>query len=133
VHGVSVVPREFTAALLRRENLLGPPPGAAVDDWEILDIELRGAVAGVPTVCHAVARFPPWPTWHLTATEYAVGTVGAIGAEMIARGEVRGEGVVPPERCVPAEPFRRELAKRGIATAIVPGEEPLPPFRRGTV
>ena len=126
VGGVRVVPREFTVALLRRENLLGPPAGAVVDDWEVLDIELRGRERGRPVERHALARFPPWPDWHLSATEYAVGTVGAIGAEMIARGEVRGEGVVPPERCVPAGPFRRELARRGIATAIVPPEPQLP-------
>ena len=126
VHGVSVVPREFVVALLRRENLLGPPPEAVVDDWEVLDIELRGTVDGRPSVRHAVARFPPWPAWHLSATEYAVGTVGAIGAEMIARGEIVGEGVVPPERCVPAPALRRELERRGIRTALVPPEEPLP-------
>jgi saccharopine dehydrogenase-like NADP-dependent oxidoreductase len=126
VHGVRVVPREFTVALLRRENLLGPAPGSVVDDWEVLDIELRGTQRGRTTVHHAVARFPPWPGWHLSATEYAVGTAGAIGAEMIARGEVTGAGVVPPERCVPAAPFRRELARRGIETTIVPPEAALP-------
>ena len=132
VHGAKVVPRDFTVALLRRENLLGPPPGAVVDDWEILDIEIRGTERGRPVVRHVTARFPPWPDWHLAATEYAVGTAGAIGAEMIARGEVPGEGVIPPERCVPAAPFRRELARRGIATAIVPPEAPLPEFRART-
>jgi lysine 6-dehydrogenase len=126
LRGAKVVPREFTMALLRRQNLLGPPPGAVVDDWEVLDIELRGVERGRPTVRHALARFPPWPEWRLAATEYAVGTAGAIGAEMIVRGEVAGEGVVPPERCVPAAGFRRELARRGIPTAIVPPEPPLP-------
>jgi len=127
VHGVPVVPREFTAALLRRENLLGPPKGAVVDDWEVLDIELRGSAGGRPAVVHAVARFPPWPAWHLAATGYAVGTAGAVGAEMIARGEIQGVGVIPPERCVPTAAFRRELSRRGIETAIVPPEAPLPP------
>jgi saccharopine dehydrogenase-like NADP-dependent oxidoreductase len=130
VRGSKVVPREFLLALLRRENLLGPAPGAVVDDWEVLDIELRGIDRGRQVVVHALARFPPWPAWHLAATEYAVGTAGAVGAEMIARGEVSGEGVIPPERCVPAAPFRRELARRGIATAIVPPEPPLPRLER---
>lgn len=129
VHGARVVPREFTVALLRRENLLGPRPGSVVDDWEVLDIELRGTEQGRPAVRHAVARFPPWPEWHLSATEYAVGTAGAIGAEMIARGEVTGAGVIPPERCVPAPEFRRELARRGIRTAVCPPDPPLPDFR----
>ena len=130
VRGARVVPREFLTALLRREHLLGPPAGAVVDDWEVLDIELRGSEHGRPAVRHAVARFPPWPAWHLAATEYAVGTAGAIGAEMIAGGEIAGEGVLPPELCVPAPAFRRELARRGIATSIAPPEAPLPVFGR---
>ena len=129
VRGTEVIPKEFTMALLRRQNLLGPPPGAVVDDWEVLDIELRGVQQGRPVTRHATARFPPWPDWHLAATEYAVGTAGAIGAEMIARGQIAGEGVLPPERCVPADTFRRELARRGIATALVPPEAPLPEVR----
>jgi len=129
VKGHAVAPRDFTLALLKREKLLGSPEGVVVDDWEVLDIELRGAKDGKPVVRHAVARFPPRPDWNLTATEYAVGVAGAIGAEMIARGEVREKGVVPPERCVPAAPFRAALQKRRIATTITPPEKPLPPMR----
>ncbi len=131
VKGHAVPPREFTLALLKREKLLGAPEGVTVDDWEVCDVELTGTKAGRPVVRHAIARFPPRPDWHLTATEYAVGVAGAIGAEMIARGEVREVGVVPPERCVPAGPFRTALAKRGIETTIAPDEPPLPPFRNG--
>lgn len=126
VAGAQVVPRAFTLALLRREKLLGPPPGVVVNDWEVLDIELRGTVAGKSVEHHAVARFPPRPDWHLTATEYAVGIAGAIGAEMIGRKEVPGAGVVPPELCVPAPRFREELARWGIETRLLPREGPLP-------
>ncbi|HTT74025.1 MAG TPA: saccharopine dehydrogenase C-terminal domain-containing protein [Thermoplasmata archaeon] len=126
VNGQSVVPREFTLALLRREKLLGAPAGVVVDDWEVCDIEVRGARDGRPVIRHAVARFPPRPDWHLTATEYGVGVAGAIGAELIADGTISATGVVPPERCVPAAPFRAALARRGIETAIVPPDPPLP-------
>lgn len=126
VGGTPVVPRSFTLALLRREKLLGTPPGVWANDWEVLDVEVRGTGADGPVVRHALGRFPPRPDWNLTATEYAVGVAGAVGAEMLAAGEIRGAGVVPPERCVPAGPFRRELARRGIETAIVPPEPPLP-------
>jgi lysine 6-dehydrogenase len=125
VGGRPVVPREFLVSLLRRERLLGPPTGGVVDDWEVLDIELRGTAEGRPSVVHATARFPPRPAWDLAATEYAVGVAGAIGAEMIARGTVRGEGVLPPERCVPPAAFRSELRRRMIETAITPPEPTL--------
>ncbi len=126
VKGQSVAPRDFTLALLRREKLLGAPAGITVDDWEVCDIEIRGSERGSPVVRHALARFPPRPDWHLTATEYAVGVAGAIGAELIADGQVTARGVVPPERCVPPGPFREALTRRGIVTAIVPPEPPLP-------
>mgnify|MGYP003904109191 FL=1 len=38
----------------------------------------------------------------------------SIGAQMIARGEVEGCGVLPPEQALPADTFLAELAKRGI-------------------
>jgi lysine 6-dehydrogenase len=131
VRGQAVVPKEFTLALVKRENLLGVPEGITVVDWEVCDIEVRGSKDGAGVVRHAVARFPARPDWNLTATEYAVGVVGAIGAEMIATGLVKESGVVPPERCIPPGPFRAALAKRKIETAIVPPEPPLPPPRTG--
>jgi lysine 6-dehydrogenase len=131
VRGQAVVPKDFTLALVRRENLLGVPDGVTVVDWEVCDIEVRGSKGGTPVVRHAVARFPARPDWNLTATEYAVGVVGAIGAEMIATGVVKEVGVVPPERCVPAAAFRTALARRQIETAIVPPDAALGPPRSG--
>jgi len=129
VRGRKVSPREFTLALLKREKLLGAPEGVTVNDWELFDIEIHGTKVGRPVVRHAIARFPPRPAWNLTATEYAVGVAGAVGAELIAQGQIREHGVVPPERCVPAGPFRAALAQRWIETTITPTEAPLPPPR----
>jgi lysine 6-dehydrogenase len=130
VRGQSVAPKDFTLALVKRENLLGIPEGVDAVDWEVCDIELKGTQGGKPVVRHALARFPAKREWHLVATEYAVGVAGAIGAELIASGQVSEVGVVPPERCVPAGPFREALRSRGIETAIVPPENPLPPLRK---
>ncbi len=126
VRGQEVVPREFILALLRREGLLGIPPGVTVNDWEVCDLEIHGESSGRPVHRHAQARFPPKPEWGLSATEYAVGVCGAIGAEMIVDGTIAAVGVVPPEGCVPAGPFRAALAERGIETTIHPPEPPLP-------
>jgi lysine 6-dehydrogenase len=129
VRGANVSPRDFTLALLKREKLLGAPEGVEVNDWEVLDIEIQGTLHGQPVLRHAVARFPPRPDWHLTATEYAVGVAGAIGAELLTSGQVTAKGVVPPERCIPSGPLRAALKARGIETAIVPLEPPLAPAR----
>jgi len=130
VRGQTVSPKEFTLALLKREKLLGVPEGVDAVDWEVCDIELRGSQGGRPVVRHAIARFPARRDWHVVATEYAVGVAGAIGAELIATGQINAVGVVPPERCVPAGPFRAALRRRGIETVIVPPENPLPPPRK---
>jgi len=129
VRGANVSPRDFTLALLKREKLLGAPEGVEVNDWEMLDIEIHGTQQGQPVLRHAVARFPPRPDWHLTATEYAVGVAGAIGAELLTSGQVTAKGVLPPERCIPPGPFRAALKARGIETAIVPPEPALAPAR----
>jgi hypothetical protein len=44
---------------------------------------------------------------------------------------VTARGVVPPERCFPPGALRVALKARGIETAIVPPEPPLPPARTG--
>ncbi|MCI4344227.1 MAG: saccharopine dehydrogenase NADP-binding domain-containing protein [Thermoplasmata archaeon] len=128
VRGTSVVPREFLLALLKREKLLGYPPDVEVDDWEVLDMEIQGEGPEGATTRHALGRFPPKPAWGASATEYAVGVCGAIGAELMVRGAMNGHGVRPPELCVPPGPFREALGRRGIVTAISPPESPLPPF-----
>ncbi|MGA7476876.1 MAG: saccharopine dehydrogenase C-terminal domain-containing protein [Thermoplasmata archaeon] len=129
VKGQKVTPREFTLALLKRGKLLGIPPEVTVNDWEVFDIEVKGTKGGKPVLRHVIARFPPRPDWHLTVTEYAVGIAGAVGAELIAQGKVPGVGVLPPELCIPADPFRAGLAKRGVDITITPPEGPLPAWR----
>jgi saccharopine dehydrogenase-like NADP-dependent oxidoreductase len=128
LRGTPVVPRDFLLALLKREKLLGYPEGLVVNDWEVLDIEIHGEHGGRAVHRHATARFPPWPDWHASATEYAVGVCGAIGAELFAQRAMNGFGVVPPELAVPPKAFREALQERGIHTAVVPPESPLPPF-----
>jgi lysine 6-dehydrogenase len=131
VKGLPVAPRDFILALLKREKLLGVPEGVTVTDWEYCDIEIRGELNGQSVERHAIGRFGARPDWNLTATEYAVGVAGSVGAELIAGGQVTETGVVPPERCIPPGPFRAMLKQRGVETAITPPEEPLPLLRVG--
>ena len=86
VGGTPVVPKRFLLALLKQQGLLGAPKGVVVNDWEIVDLKIHGRAGRRPIVRHAQGLFPPKPAWHLTATEYAVGVAGAIGAEIDRRG-----------------------------------------------
>ena len=125
VDGHPVVPRNLLVALLKHRKLLGYPEGVRVDDVEVTDVEVRGRKGTTPVTRHAVAVFHSRPDWGLAATEYGVGVAGSVGAILIAQGKAHGPGVVPPERSIPAQPFREMLAQRGIVTRISPPEEPV--------
>jgi lysine 6-dehydrogenase len=48
----------------------------------------------------------------------------AIGALMLARGDVRMPGVVAPEACIEPEPFLDELERRGVTVQDMTGQWP---------
>lgn len=48
----------------------------------------------------------------------------AIGALMLARGEINKPGVVAPEACIDPEPFLAELGRRGVAVQEMTGQWP---------
>ncbi len=58
---------------------------------------------------------PPMEEWGGKAAYYKnVGIPLAIGAQMLAKGQVKGRGVLPPEQALDPEIFFSELARRGI-------------------
>jgi saccharopine dehydrogenase (NAD+, L-lysine-forming) len=52
--------------------------------------------------------------WDVTGMGYATGVAASIGTQMLAKGEIKIKGVVPPEDCIEPLPFFSALAKRGI-------------------
>jgi lysine 6-dehydrogenase len=49
----------------------------------------------------------------------------AIGALMLARGEIQAPGVVPPEAVIEPGPFLAELEKRGVTVEDMTGKQPV--------
>ena len=125
VRGQSVSPKEVLLAVMRREKLLGYPPGVQVEDREIVDVEVRGRGSTGPVTRHAYAAFRSRPEWGVAATEIAVGVCGSIGAILIAQDKAIGKGVIPPELSMPPRAFREMLGARGVVTRICPPEPPL--------
>lgn len=125
IRGTPVTPKEVLLALLKREKLLGYPPGVTVEDREIVDVEVIGRARGEPVTRHAYAAFHSKPEWGVAATEIAVGVCGSIAAILIAQGKSIGKGVIPPELSIPSGPFREMLKTRGVVTRICPPEPPL--------
>jgi lysine 6-dehydrogenase len=80
-----------------------------------LVVEVRGARAGRRVTCTYRNRHPPQEEWGGQAAYFKnVGVPLSIGAQLLARGQTTGKGVLPPERALPTEPFFTELARRGI-------------------
>ncbi len=80
-----------------------------------LVVEVLGERAGRKVKCTYRTDHPPQDEWGGEAAYYKnVGIPLAIGAELIATGEVSAHGVLPPEVSLPVAPFFDALAKRGI-------------------
>ena len=96
------------------------------NDYEIARVVITGREHSARTRssmtidCHARAR----PEWQATAGDVDTACPLSIVAQMLATGRIRQLGVLPPEIGVPADPFLRELEKRGmkwmISRSLVP-------------
>ena len=64
--------------------------------------------------CHARSN----RRWHASAGDIDTGCPASIVAQMVATGQIRRHGVLPPEVAVPVEPFFTELRKRGMKIEV---------------
>jgi saccharopine dehydrogenase-like NADP-dependent oxidoreductase len=53
------------------------------------------------------------PKWGI-GLDIDTGSPPAVALEMLADGEITAFGVLPPELCIPAEPFFKRLKLRGM-------------------
>jgi len=80
-----------------------------------LVVEVVGQKGGKPAKVSLKNGHPPMESWGgKSAYGKNVGIPLSIGAQMIARGKVKGKGVLPPEASLDAISFFNELSKRGI-------------------
>jgi lysine 6-dehydrogenase len=80
-----------------------------------LVVEVLGERGGRKVKCTYRSKHPPQDEWGGEAAYYKnVGVPLAIGAELIATGQVEARGVRAPELALPVAPFFEALALRGI-------------------
>lgn len=80
-----------------------------------LVVDVFGTRDGHPVHVRLWNEHPPQEEWGGPAAYYKnIGIPLSIGAQMIAHGQVKTKGVVPPEAALAPEPFFAELARRGI-------------------
>lgn len=118
VKGVSITPRDFTLALLQAVPDFAPPETLT---RIVEDLSETGAVGGLRVDVKGEKDGNSIRLiYRLGVTRPEMATMGnstgvplSIGAQMLARGEIKAKGVFAPEGCVDPEAFLAELKKRG--------------------
>jgi len=107
VNGVSISPREF---LLR----IAPPPDVNVRDAASIVVTVKGKKNGETVKYTYRLVYGYHEKYGVSALAYLTGMPLSVVAQMLASGEIKQAGVLPPEIAVKPEPFIAELAKREV-------------------
>ena len=107
---------ETTAFEMVYELLLQLPASKETPLWAYgLVVEVHGKRDGRNVKIKLWNRHPPMEEWGGKAAYYKnIAIPLSIGAQMIARGDVKVRGVVPPETALDPDIFFAELRRRGI-------------------
>jgi len=111
IKGIEATPLE-----LMHEILIQLPESKQSPLWGYgLVVEVFGRRDGREVKVKLWNRHPPQEEWGGPAAYYKnIAIPLSIGAQMIARGDVKHRGVVPPEMAIDPEVFFAELARRKI-------------------
>ena len=112
VKGMKIAPKDVLLALLPRPSDLG----GKVEGYSCIVVDVIGKRAGKRVHAMAYASLShqeAYRKYGVTGTAYLTGTPPAIGAVMLAKGEVEAKGVIPPE-CLQPQPILKEIEKKGI-------------------
>jgi saccharopine dehydrogenase (NAD+, L-lysine-forming) len=106
-----------------------PKPPAFLDDRDSVAVVVDGKDARGPVsirydLTAGPQRHPP-----LSAVARDTGFPPAIVVDLLLTGKIPERGVLPPERCVPVEPFLEALAARGMAATVAVTRPAGPPIR----
>lgn len=103
-----------------REVILSRPPRDPSAAWAFyLDVRVVGERHGRRAVIRQAATHPL--DWGPAATGRMTAVPAVAGAEALARGEVAGPGVVPPEAAFDPDRFIRAIRRSGIKVTMRQG------------
>ena len=111
--GVRVAPRDVLKMLA-----LERPQRFSGEDVETLVVEMRGERDGARWEVRVEETCPPAGAYRVGGADANTGIPPSVIAQMIARGDIRAEGVKAPEEVVPPREFFAEMAKRGVEVHI---------------
>jgi saccharopine dehydrogenase (NAD+, L-lysine-forming) len=112
VKGVKIAPKDVLLSLLPKPaDLAGKVKG-----YSCIAVEVAGRKARKKMRILAYAYLShqeAYKKYGVTATSYLTGTPPAIGAVMLAKGDIKVRGVIPPE-CLEPKPLLAKIEKKGI-------------------
>jgi saccharopine dehydrogenase (NAD+, L-lysine-forming) len=111
VNGSEVTPRAFLEQVLKSRSTGSTAPPR---DAETVRVVVEGSEGGRKRrlTLDATTRYSNRPVFSAVARD--TGFPISVAAQMLARGEIRALGVLPPELAIPAREFLVELDRRGI-------------------
>jgi saccharopine dehydrogenase-like NADP-dependent oxidoreductase len=113
VNGTEVPAKAFLRAHLLQETSHGRTPDEG--DWAfLLHVEVEGTHQGRTASRIYRTSHPDMREWGRLATAKMTGIPTSIAAQLLARGDVHGSGVMAPEAAFDPTRFIAELARRGI-------------------
>lgn len=90
------------------------PDNKNVEDIEYVRVIIKGEKRKKPAEFILDCLAHSSKKWRAAAGDIDTGVPPSIIAQMIANGKIKQRGALPPELCVPAEMFFRELEKRDM-------------------
>lgn len=111
IDGKKIRSIDVTVKLLNR---LIPKDDVKVQDLEYIRVIMKGKRNGRPVELYLDSVARASSKLNISAGAINTATPPSIIAQMIARGQVKQKGVLPPESCVDPKIFFDELSKRGI-------------------
>jgi saccharopine dehydrogenase-like NADP-dependent oxidoreductase len=112
VKGIKIAPKDVLLSLLPKPADLA----GKVEGHSCIAVEVAGRKAGrnMRVLAYAyLSHQEAYKKYGVTATSYLTGTPPAIGAVMLAKGDIKVRGVIPPE-CLEPQPLLAKIEKKGI-------------------
>lgn len=109
VHGQRIAPIDVVNKVIMAQRR--PVPIGRLKQYEVVRSVVKGTVGKRKQTIVVDCHTPGMPSWGI-GLDINTGSPPSIAAQMIARGDIRSRGVVPPEIAVPIKPFFKELKRR---------------------
>lgn len=109
--GMEISPRDFLAAIYDMQ----PKDDTGPNDFGMIRVYVNGKSKGIKKeIVMEMGCGSGIKNWGVGSGALRTGIPPSIVAQMLAKGEINRRGVLPPEQCVPARIFFKEMAKRGM-------------------